>query len=160
MASGVSGGAEPRVYRAQLVSVAGAALGCLAFFLVGLGGLVDEPQSGVSGIIVGALALLFSLWLGAVLATNRLIVTPAGLVYWNNLRRRFINWPQIRSFEVGRARSPLPWPGLVVRLEAGSVTVACVTGTRQFVARAADELRGLQREHAPDPATGGVYPGA
>jgi hypothetical protein len=156
----VRGAAALRVYRASLVGMAIAVPACLVFFLVGLTMVIDEGQVGVSGLIVGAWALLFSIWFGLVLATNRLIVTPAGLVYRNNLRRRFISWSQVRSFEVGRARSLLPWGGLVVRLEVGSVTVACVSGTKRFVARSADELRGLQREHASDPVADGVHPAA
>jgi hypothetical protein len=39
--------------------------------------------------------------------------------------------------------------GLVICLDRGPVKVACVAGTTGFMARAADGLRDLQRQHAP-----------
>jgi hypothetical protein len=99
------------------------------------------------------LVLFFSLVLAAVLATNRLIVTSAGLIYWNNLRRRTIGWPELRSFGVGKSRSAVRWPALVFRLNDGSVTVTNVVSfTIKYPVRVADELGALQRQHAPSPA--------
>jgi hypothetical protein len=147
--------AEPRVYRPSFLGIAPAWVGSVAFFVVGLSMVTIGAQryGGVSSVVVGALALSFSVVLAAVLATNRLIVTSAGLVYWNNLRRRTIGWPEVRSFGVGRGRSATRWPALVFRLNDGSATVTNVTSfTTKYPARVADEIGALQRQHAPLPA--------
>jgi hypothetical protein len=61
-------------------------------FLIGVvtaTGSPGDPGKGgtisvVFGVALGVLAALFSLWMGAVLATGGLIVTSAGLTYRNN----------------------------------------------------------------------------
>lgn len=157
----MNGGVPLKVYRAQLPSTLFAGLCALVFFILGLSMMLDERESGgASSVVVGALVLLLSLWLGVILTTSRLTVTPAGLVYTRNLRRRTIGWSQIRSFGVGRLRSASPWAGLVINLDSGPVMVYCVAGTGRYVARAADELRELQRTYAPNQAADGVPPGA
>jgi hypothetical protein len=142
---------ELKVYRPQFRCIAPAWAGLMIFFFVALSMVTvgsTEP-GGVLSVVVGAPVLLLSLWGGAVLATNRLIVTPAGLVYWNNLRRKWIGWPEIRSFGVGPSRSRTQWPTLVIQLEDGSVTVTGLASfTRKYPARVADELGALQRELA------------
>jgi hypothetical protein len=156
----MSGAAELRVYRAQLISVAGGYVGALVFFLIGLS-MVASPRlsGGVSGVVVGAFVLLLSLWLAAVLATNRLIVTPAGLVHWNYLRHRSVGWAEVKSFDVGPSRTPMRWPGLVIRRNDGSVLATNVVAfTRRYPARIADELAAWQRQLAPAALPGGDLP--
>jgi hypothetical protein len=136
-------------------------VGCAGFFVVGLSMVtVGSSQHGGVGIVVlGTLALLFSAWLGSVLATNRLIVTAAGLVYWNNLRRRHIGWPEIRSFGVGPGRSYMRWPCLVIHLDNGSVTVTIVSSfTTTYPARVAGELSALRRDLAAGSPPGADRP--
>lgn len=143
--------AELRVYRSPITSIGLAWVGCAVFFVVGLSMVTIGPSQhgGVGSVVVGALALLFSAWFGLVLATNRLIVTAAGLVYWSNLRRRHIGWPDIRSFGVGPSRSAMRWPCLVIHLGKGSVTVTSLSSfTTTYPARVAVELSALQRELA------------
>jgi Bacterial PH domain len=120
---------------------------------------VGSSQHGGVGIVVlGTLALLFSAWLGSVLATNRLI-TAAGLVYWNNLRKRHIGWSEIQSFGVGSGRSYMRWPCLVTHLDSGSVTVTSVSSfTTTYPARVADELSALRRELAAGSPAGADRP--
>jgi hypothetical protein len=140
-----------RVYRARFSSIALAWMGCAGFFVVGLSMVTIGPSQhgGVGSVVVGTLVLLLSAWLGSVLATNRLIVTAGGLVYWNYLRRRHIGWPEIRSFGVGPGRSKMQWPCLVIRLDNGSVTVTSLGSfTTTYPARVAGELTALQRELA------------
>jgi len=119
----MSGAAEWRVYRAQLISVAGGYVGALGFFLVALSMVVSPRLSG--GVSV----------------TNRLIVTPAGLVHWNYLRHRSVGWPEVQSFGVGQSRTPMRWPGLVIRRNEGSVLVTNVVAfTKRYPARIARRL--------------------
>jgi hypothetical protein len=157
----MSSGVPLKVYRPKPLSMLFGGLCALGFFIIGLSMLLDERESGgVSSVVIGTLVLLLSLWCAVTLTTSRLIVTPAGLVYSRNLRRRTFGWSQIRSFGVGRSRSPSPWAALIINLDSGRVMVYCVTGTGRYVARAADELRQLQHTYAPDQAADGVPPGA
>ena len=96
-----------RVYRPSFPSFYGPGGAAAAgFFLVGLSMVTIGPtqRDGLSAVIIGAVALLFSVWMMLYLATTRLIVTSAGVVHWNNLRKRFIGWAEIQSFGVGRGR--------------------------------------------------------
>lgn len=117
---------------------------------------VTPSDAGVSSVVVGALVVLLSLSLAVVLVTNRLIVTSAGLILWNTMRKRFIGWPEIRSFGVGPGRSVMRWPALVIRLGDGSATVTNLSSfTRTYPVRVAGELDALQRDLAPATLTGG-----
>jgi Bacterial PH domain len=143
---------ELRVYRAAGRINAPAWVCAVLFFLISLSTVTVGPSQhdGVGSGIVGGMGLLFSLWLGAILATNRLIVTPAGLVYWNYLRRRSIDWAETRSFHVGPGRSMSRWPALIIRLNDGSTLVTNVTSfTKAYPARLAAELGALRNELAP-----------
>jgi len=130
------------------------------FFVVGLSTVTVGPSQhdAVGSVVVGTSVVLLSAWLGAVLATNGLTVTEAGLVYRYNLRRRLIRWPEIRSFGVGPSRSRMRWPCLVIQLDNGSVTVNGLSSfTATYPARVASELSAMQRELAPGLApTGGL----
>ena len=116
------------VYRAAgstLVTVWACVVG---FFLVGIvtaTGSPGDPRKGgtagvVLGVATGVLVTLFSLLLEAVMATNSLIATSAGLIHRNNLRSKLIGWPEIESFTVEPGRSRMGWPALIIRLNDGS----------------------------------------
>ncbi len=115
----MSSAGELRAYRAPFVSAALGWVGCGIFFVVGLSMVTVGPSQhdAVGSLVVATSVLLLSAWLGAVLTTNRLTVTQAGLVYRYNLRRRLVGWPEIRSFGVGPSRSRARWPCLVIQLE-------------------------------------------
>jgi hypothetical protein len=147
----MSGAGELKVYRPPFL---GRALGlvCSAvFFLVGLSMVTIGPsQHDWAAVVLGALGLLLSLWLVATLATNRLIVTPAGLVHWKNLRRRVVSWAEVQSFGVGMSRGTTRWPTLVIHRNDGSLLVTNLASfTRTYPARIADELTVWQRQLAP-----------
>lgn len=157
----MSSAGQLRVYRAPFVSVALGWVCWAIFFVVGLSTVTIGPgeHDAVGSLVVGIPVLLLSAWLGAVLATNRLTVTEAGLVYWYNLRRRLIGWPEIRSFGVGPSRSRMRWPCLVIQLDNGSVAVNSLSSfTATYPARVANELSAMQREAAPGLTPGGGLP--
>jgi hypothetical protein len=157
----VSSAGELRVYRAPFVSAALGWVGCGIFFVVGLSMVTVGPSQhdAVGSLVVGTSVLLLSAWLGAVLATNRLTVTRAGLVYRYNLRRRLIGWPEIRSFDVGPSRSRTRWPCLAIQLDNGSVTINGLSSfTATYPARIASELSAMQREIVPGLAPSGDLP--
>lgn len=138
-----------KAYRPQAAGVVSAWIGALGFLIVGLSMVVSESQVGVSGVVVGVALLVFAASLIAVLITNRLIVTPDGLVLYKNLRKRFIPWASVRSFDVGRARSVLPWSSLAISTTSETTRADGISGTPSFVARVAEELRSFQREYVP-----------
>lgn len=159
----MGGAAELKVYRASFIAIAPAWVGSVIFFVVGLSTVTIGPSQhgGVGSVVVGTLALLVSVWMAAVLATNRLIVTPGGLVHWNYLRRRSVGWAEVQSFGVGPSRTPMRWPGLVIRRNDGSAMVTNVVAfTRRYPARIADELAAWQRQLAPAALPGGDLPQA
>jgi hypothetical protein len=121
-------------------------------FIVGLSMVTIGPsqRDAIGSVAVGALGLLLSVWLGAVLVTNRLIVTRAGLVHCNNLRRRMVGWPEVDSFRVGGSGTMMRWPGVVICRNDGSVLVTNVVSfTRTFPQRVAEELASWQRRLVP-----------
>ena len=151
-----------RVYRGpRVVRLLGWIL-VLALFLVGVvtatGSPGDPGKGGTIGVILGvaagAVGTLLSLWMGAVLATNSLTVTSAGLISRKNLRRRLIGWTEIESFTVGPGRGRMRYPTLIVCLRDGSKVITNVTsftdGHPSLVAR---ELTALQASAAASAVT-------
>jgi hypothetical protein len=141
--------AEMALYRAPMIWLVLGYVASACFFVVGLSTVTIglSQHDGVSAV-AGALGLLLSFWFGAVLATNRVIVTAAGLVRCSNLRRLFISWAEIRSFGVAKGRWGSP---VVIRRNDGSVVVTNVSGifTSGYQAHVADELADRQRQLAP-----------
>lgn len=146
-----------RVYRAPGIAIVPGWICVVVFFLVGVvtaTGSPGDPGKGgtigvVLGVAVGVLAALFSLWMGAVLATNSLIVTSAGLIHRHNLRQRLIGWPEVESFTVGPGRRRMRWPTLIVRLNDGSrVFTSVASYTTGYPGRVARELTELQASAA------------
>ena len=141
--------AEKRVYRPSRVLITVPLLAGAVFFLIGLGLVVADPgQAGrAASVAIGAIVMLVAVWLGAVWTTSRLIVTPAGLVYWSYLRRRSFGWPEIRSFGVTPGSSLTGWPALYIGLGDGSTLVTSVSSfAGRYPARVAGELDTLQHE--------------
>jgi len=141
--------AGKRVYRPSRVLITVPLLAAAVFFLIGLGLVVADPgQAGrAPSVAIGTFVMLIAIWLGAVWTTSRLIVTPAGLVYWRYLRRRSVGWPEIRSFGVTPGSSLTGWPALYIGLSDGSMQVTCVSSfAGKYPARVASELATLHRE--------------
>jgi hypothetical protein len=157
----MAGSVELKVYRASPASIAPAWIGAAGCCIVGLAMMSSGASVGVSGVVVGAVALAASLWLGAGLATNRLVVTSAGLVYRNNLRRKYISWGEVQSFGVAPGRSQMGWPVLAIYLVNGSRLPTNVGAfTRGYPARIAHELLTWRQQLAPATPTGGDSPEA
>ena len=158
----MAGSVELKVYQASPASIVPAWIGAASVFIVGLAMMSGGASVGVSGVVVGAVGLAASLWLGAVLATTRLVVTSAGLVYRNNLRRRYISWGEVQSFGVAPGHSQMRWPVLAIYLVNGSRLLTNVGAfTRGYPARIARELLAWrQQQLAPATPTSGDSPEA
>jgi hypothetical protein len=144
-----------KVYRPPLLSRVIAWVAAGVFFIVGAvtaAGSPGDPGKGgtigvVLGVTVGVIAALLSVWMGAVVATNRLIVTSAGLMYRNKLRRRLIGWAEVQSFGVGPGRGRMRYPTVVIRRNDGSLLVTNLANwTSAYPARIADELTAWQQQ--------------
>jgi hypothetical protein len=86
------------------------------------------------------------------IATLVLIATPAGLVYWDWMRRRSAEWAQIRSFRVGAGRSLGGWTAVIITLNTGTrIRPEVAAYRRSYPARIAAELTALQLQYAPPP---------
>src|SRR5258706_13249785 len=100
---------------------------------------VRRGRRGIGAVVVSRI--------GAALATNRLIVTPAGLGYSFRLRRRAVSWAEIQSFGGGASRGMLRGPALVIGQHDGSVLVTNrASFIRTYPARRADELAAWRRQ--------------
>jgi hypothetical protein len=146
-----------KVYRISFLSTAMAWVCAAIFFIIGVGTTAMAAHSyPAMNAVIGTLTILLSLWLAAGVTTNRLIVTPAGLAYRSNLRRRFIGWSEVKSFGVGRSRTGgftggwVPWPTLVINRNDGSVLdTRLAFFTARHPSRIADELATWHRQLAP-----------
>jgi len=154
---------ELKVYRISFLSIAIGWVCAVVFFTIGVGITAMAAHSyPAMNALVGTLAIVFSLWLAAVVTTTRLIVTHAGLAYWGNLRRRFIGWSEVKSSGVGRSRTGgftggwFPWPALAIYRNDGSVLVTRLAFfTARHPARIAEELTTWQRQLAPSALASG-----
>ena len=138
-----------KVYRPPVLSRVIAWVATGVSFLVGLSMVTIGPsqRDGASTVAVGALVLLLSLWLWTALATYRLNVTPAGLVYGNYLRRRVVGWAEVQSFGVGPGRGRMRYPTVVIRQNDGLLVVTNLANfTSTYPARIADELTAWQHQ--------------
>ena len=147
----MSGTGVLKVYRPPFFSLALGWLFAGFWFLLGLSMVTIGPSQRDWGSVgVGVVVLLIGLWTFAVLATNRLIVTPAGVACSYYLRRRVVGWAEVQSFGVGRSRGTNPYPTVVIHRKDGSVLVTNLSSfTRKYPARIADELTAWQHRLAP-----------
>lgn len=127
---------------------------CLGLFLLGMSmviGYLQDPGSvgGVSGLVLGVVAWIFSICAIWMLAGNgRLLVTSAGVSVWRErkMRRQLIPWESIKSFEVGAASSRSPWPAVVVVLESERIPIKATTrftSRVETIRRELDDARAL-----------------
>lgn len=149
---------ERRVYRGSRAARISAWVVVSFLFLIGVvvaTGSPSDPGKGgtivaVLGVAAGVIAVLCSLWLGALLAADGLTVTSDGLINRRNLHRRPIGWHEVESFTVGPGRGRMRYPTLFVCLKDGSKVMTSVTSfTVGYPSLAAHELTSLQASAEP-----------
>jgi hypothetical protein len=131
------------------------------FALLGLAFVVGGPISGdwVGPEILGVVLLLLAVFSLRAMATSVLIATRAELVYWDWMRRRSVEWSEIRSFRVGRGRSRGGWPAVIITLNTGTrIRTEVAAYGRGYPAQIAAELTALQRRYAPPARPAGSDP--
>lgn len=132
---------EPASHRFRsTVPLLGGSVGAFGFCLLGIATVIPEPKADLGQIIVGAFSIAFAVLLAAGVGTSFAELTPKGLTYRYNFRRRTIRWASIESLRVAPAPGPGLWSNLVIDLHpTGQRRVGSITGTRKFVQRVVDE---------------------
>jgi hypothetical protein len=136
-------GAERKVYRAAF-AICSSIVVAAFFVIIGVAMVVSADQVGVSGLIVGVIALFGGIAIGAITFCNRLVVDADNIVYWHNFRRRVIPWADVRAFTIGASRSFVRWPCVVIATDSGRIRVDAVAGTKKYVEKAIAELTAKQ----------------
>lgn len=132
-----------RVYRSRVSLVLMLVISTV-LLLVGLSILTVD--SGTGNLVFGSLWLVFSVALGSLALTERLVVSDWGLEFRHNFRTKSIPWSAINTFGVGKSRSLIHWPCLVINSSDGYVMVGSLSGSNSFVKQIASELESKKRE--------------
>lgn len=99
-----------RRYRSA-IPLTGGSVGAVGFFLLGADMVVYGSGADVGATAVGVFVMAIAGVAAALVGTTFAELTPAGLVYRFNFRRRMIPWASIESFRVSRGPGTGPWSG-------------------------------------------------
>jgi hypothetical protein len=139
-------------YRAA-IPLTGGSVGALVMLGLGVGMVVDGFHSGIGESVIGGLVIVFACVLAGHVFTSYAELTPGGLAYRFNFRRRIIPWASIESFRAARGPGTGPWPGLVVeRRWDRPLLVGSIVGTRRYVDRVIAEIEAYRTHVAPTAA--------
>jgi hypothetical protein len=115
------------------------------FAIIGIAMIVPARGTDVAEHVLGGVALTAGVVFGAACATNHVTLTPAGITYRYNFRRKTIPWETVGSFSVS------PWPGnprwSTVRVElrpVGYAHVKGVWGTKRYARELVAEFQAYQ----------------
>jgi hypothetical protein len=138
-----------RRYRSA-IPLAGASIGAFGFFFLGIGMVIDGVHAGIGEAVVGAVVVAVAGMLSGLVATTFAELTPTGLTYRYNFRRKTIPWAAIDSFRSARGPGTGPWSGLVIeRRGSGPVLVGSIVGTKQYVRRVIEEIEVFRAQISP-----------
>jgi hypothetical protein len=106
------------------------------FALLGIAALLPAPGTDTAEHVIGGMALAFGLAVGAACVTNVVMLTPAGITYRYNFRRRTIPWNTVESFSISpMPRAPL-WSTVRVELRpSGYAHTKGAYGTKRYARR-------------------------
>jgi hypothetical protein len=108
------------------------------FVLIGVSMLAQPRGTGPGGAAVAVLCVVIGCAVVVLRLTTDVTVTPAGISYRANFRRRAIPWASVGSLGVGPA--PRGWKCIVVGVnQAGEVRIP-VAGSRRYVQRVLGEI--------------------
>jgi hypothetical protein len=131
----------------------GGSIGAFVFLIVGVGMVVDGLHSGIAESIIGGLAVVLAFLLTGQVLTSYAAITPAGLAYRFNFRRKLIPWTSIESLRAARGPGTGVWAGLVVeRRWDRPVLVGSVVGTRRHVEQIIADIEGYRARLDPAPS--------
>jgi len=95
---------------------------------------------GVGGVVVAVLAFIVGCVGAALRLTTDVTLTPAGISYRSNFRRRAIPWASVESFRVGPAPGWGSWSCVVVEVRQGGGVRVPAVGSKRYVERIMGEF--------------------
>ncbi|HEX8007381.1 MAG TPA: PH domain-containing protein [Trebonia sp.] len=125
----------------------------MGFLLIGASMLANEREAGgVSGLVVGGLLIVLACVAGSASITSVVVLTPEGITWRYNFRRKTIPWEAVEAFGI----SPVPgmvWSRVVVELRPlGKARIESIAGTRRYIRRIIAEFEAFHAQLLP--ATG------
>lgn len=111
------------------------------FIMIGLS-VLTQPlhQVGPGGVVAAAVALAVGCVGAALRLTVDVTLTPAGISYRYNFRRRAIPWASIDSFRIAPAPGWGSWWCIAVDVQQRGDIRIPVAGSRRYVQRVISEL--------------------
>src|SRR5258706_9456956 len=138
-----------RRYR-SVIPLTGGSIGAFGFFVRGIGMVIQGIRADIGATVVGAFVVAIAGMLAALVKTTYADLTPTGLAYRYNFRRKTIPWDSIESFRIARCPGTGPWSGLVIELRGnGPVLVGSIVGTKQYVRRVIEEIEAFRAQIRP-----------
>ena len=134
------------------IPMTGGSIGAFGFFFLGIFMVVDGFRAGVGETVVGASVVAVAGLIAGGVATTFAELTPTGLAYRYNFRRKMIPWASVESFRVARGQATGAWYSLVVELRGnGPLMVRSIVGTKRYVVRVIGEIEEFRAQIGPDP---------
>ena len=142
--------AEPERRFRSVIPLTGGSIGAFIFFVVGIVSIVYGLREDIGAAVVGAFIVALAGMGAAGVATTFAALTPQGLAYRYNFRRKMIPWASIESFRIARGPGTGPWSSLVVDLRGnGPVLVRSIVGTKRHVRRVIEEIEEFRSQIRP-----------
>jgi hypothetical protein len=135
-----------RKYRSRMPFVAQLIVG-IGFALLGMASADPGVHASVADQVVGALMLAFGCAVVGIASTDGAVLTPAGITYRYNFRRRTIPWDAVKSFEVAPFPGNTLWSTVRVQLRpSGHAYTNGVWGTKRYARRLVAEFTAYRAE--------------
>jgi hypothetical protein len=136
-----------RRYRSP-IPLASTLFASVGFFLLGISSLAFAPRGDAGDRVMGALLVVFAFIAGAIAVTTEVVLSPTGIAYRDNFKRKEIGWDTVRSLRVMPMRSGI-WSNMMVDLSpSGKARIACVIGPQRYVRRLIAEFEAYREELA------------
>jgi Bacterial PH domain len=140
-----------RKYR-SLPPLVGGLVGFAGFLLLGVSMLTVAPSGDAGDRVIGACLIVVACLLGAMAVTASAVLTPEGITYRHNFRRKSIAWESIVSLGAFPMPGLGPWFNVVVELRpSGRTRIASIVGTGRQVRRVISEWETFRAQFSSAP---------
>jgi Bacterial PH domain len=140
-----------RKYR-SLPPLVGGLVGFVGFLLLGVSMLAFAPSGDVGDRVFGACFIVLAGWGGGLAVTNGVVLSPLGVTYRYNFRRKTIAWESVASLDTRPMPGLVPWFNVVVELQpSGRARIASIVGTRRQVRRVISEWEVFRAQFSSAP---------
>jgi hypothetical protein len=135
-----------RKYRSRMPFVGQLIIG-IATVLLGMASADPNVHASVADHVVGAMLIAAGGALVGLASTNGAVLTPAGITYRSNFRRRTIPWDAVKSFEVAPFPENTLWSTVRVQLRpSGHAYTRGVWGTKRYARQLVAEFSAYRAE--------------